>query len=284
MLEVSVEVSFLKGGKRVVRLRNLYSLLIFVFGILSSESFSETQKVYAPEPWQIGLQSPGSNSAVMMHDFYNLLLVIIIFIALFVSALLIYVSVRFREEKNPIPSKVTHHTGLEIVWTLIPALILVVIAIPSFRLLRHQIELPKEDLLIKATGHQWYWSYAYPNLSEGSIQFDSTLIPEDKLKPGDVRLLSVDNEMVVPVGKVVRLQLTASDVIHAFALPALGLKMDAIPGRLNETWFKPDKEGLYYGQCSIICGQNHAYMPIAVRVVSQEAYDQWVRKARETFS
>jgi len=269
-----------------VRLSKFFSsIFILSLNPLSAVAFADSSsKSHAPVPWQVGLQSPASGTAVMMYDFYDLLLVIIGLITFFVCALLVYVGIRFHEKRNPVPSQLTHHTGLEIVWTLIPALILVVIAIPSFRVLHNQLELPKEDIVLKATAHQWYWSYAYQNLPDGPISFDSTLVPEDKLKPGQIRLLSVDNEVVLPVGKVVRLQITASDVIHAFALPAFGVKIDAVPGRLNETWFKADKEGIYYGQCSVICGQNHAYMPISIRIVSEDAYQEWLQKARQTFS
>jgi cytochrome c oxidase subunit 2 len=214
-------------------------------------------------------------------------------ISLFVLALLIYVCWRFKEGSNPNPSKLTHHTGLEVAWTVIPILILVVVAIPSFRILKDQLTIPPSDITLKVTGKQWFWSWEYAR-DAGGIAFDSLMLDDKqrleavnsgRLKADEApRLLAVDNEAVVPVGKVIRLQVTAADVIHKFALPAFGLKLDAIPGRLNETWFKADKVGLYYGQCSFICGQNHAFMPIAIRVVSEADYAKWLEDAKKKFA
>ena len=198
-------------------------------------------------------------------------------ITLFVLALLIIVVVKFNAKANPVPSRTTHNTLIEVAWTLIPVLILVGIAVPSFRLLFLQLDIPKADLTIKATGKQWYWSYAYPD--NGKFEFDS-LLAQDK----QPRLLGVDNEMVVPVNKVVRVQTTGADVIHSFAVPAFGIKIDAIPGRLNETWFKATKTGMFYGQCSELCGKDHAFMPIAVRVVSDQEFATWVEAAKKKFA
>ena len=189
-------------------------------------------------------------------------------------ALLITVVVKFNAKANPVPSRTTHNTLIEVAWTLIPVLILVGIAVPSFRLLFEELDVPKADLTIKATGKQWYWSYAYPD--NGKFEFDS-LMAQDK----QPRLLGVDNEMVVPVNKVVRVQTTGADVIHSFSVPAFGIKIDAIPGRLNETWFKATKVGMYYGQCSQLCGKDHAFMPIAVRVVSDQEFAAWVYDREE---
>ena len=193
-------------------------------------------------------------------------------------ALLVIVVVKFNAKANPVPSRTTHNTLIEVAWTLIPVLILVGIAVPSFRLLFLQLDVPKADLTIKATGKQWYWTYAYPD--NGKFEFDSLLSTRTR----QPRLLGVDNEMVVPVNKVIRVQTTGADVIHAFAVPAFGIKIDAIPGRLNETWFKATKTGMFYGQCSELCGKDHAFMPIAVRVVSDQEFATWVEAAKKKFA
>lgn len=236
-----------------------------------------------PSPWQMDLQVPATQVAESMHSFHTLLLWIVSLIVLFVAILLLIIIFRFNEKANPQPSRFSHNSMLEVAWTVVPVLILVVIAVPSFRLLREQLVLPPADITVKATAHQWYWSYEYPE-DQGGFSFDSNILPDDMLKEGQPRLLSVDNELVLPVGKVVRVQVTASDVIHAFAMPSFGLKIDAIPGRLNETWFKAEKEGIFYGQCSLVCGQNHAYMPIAIRIVSEERYEEWLKQAKATFA
>jgi len=199
-----------------------------------------------------------------------------------VLILLLIVMFRFNARANPTPSRTTHNTLLEVLWTVIPVAILVVIAIPSFRLLFFQLNTPQADLTVKATGKQWYWTYDYPD--NGKFEFDSVMLKDDALKPGQPRLLSVDNEMVVPVNKVVRVQVIGADVIHSFAVPSFGIKIDAIPGRLNETWFKATREGMYYGQCSELCGRNHAFMPIAVRVVNDQAFAAWVDEAKKKFA
>jgi cytochrome c oxidase subunit II len=230
-----------------------------------------------PEPWEWHLQ--GSASPVMDNIvwFHNFLSVLIIVITLFVLALLVLVVVKFNARANPVPSRTTHNTLIEVAWTLVPVLILVGIAVPSFRLLFLELDVPKADLTIKATGKQWYWSYAYPD--NGKFEFDS-LMAQDK----QPRLLGVDNEMVVPVNKVIRVQVTGADVIHAFAMPAFGVKIDAIPGRLNETWFKATKTGMFYGQCSELCGKDHAFMPIAIRVVNDQEFASWVESAKKKYA
>jgi cytochrome c oxidase subunit II len=194
-----------------------------------------------------------------------------------VLALLVIVVVKFNSKANPVPSKTTHNTLIEVAWTIIPVLILVAVAVPSFRLLFLQLDIPKADLTIKATGKQWFWTYSYPD--NGPFEFDS-LMAADKMP----RLLAVDNEVVVPVNKVVRVQTTAADVIHSFAVPSFGIKIDAIPGRLNETWFKATKTGMFYGQCSELCGKDHAYMPIAIRVVTEQEFATWVEQAKKKFA
>jgi len=230
-----------------------------------------------PSPWEWTLQESATGVMDTITWFHTLLVWIITIITLFVLVLLIMVVVKFNAKANPVPSKTTHNTLIEVAWTLIPVLILVAIAVPSFRLLFQQLDIPKADLTIKATGKQWYWSYAYPD--NGKFEFDS-LLAQDK-KP---RLLGVDNEMVVPVNKVVRIQTTGADVIHAFAVPSFGIKIDSIPGRLNETWFKATKTGMFYGQCSELCGKDHAFMPIAVRVVSDQEFAAWVETAKKKFA
>ena len=216
-----------------------------------------------PSPWQIGLQqsaTPVMDDIVWFHD---VLLWVIGAITAFVLALLIIIMVKFNARANPTPSRTTHNTLLEVAWTVVPVVILVSIALPSFRILFFQLNTPPADLTIKATGKQWYWTYAYPD--NGNFEFDSLILTEKERKPDQPRLLSVDNDIVVPVNKVVRVQVTGAEVIHAFAVPSFGVKIDGIPGRLNETWFKVNKEGMYYGQCSELCGKDHAFMPIAVR-------------------
>jgi len=235
-----------------------------------------------PSPWQIGLQqsaSPVMGDIVWFHDF---LLYIITAITAFVLALLVIVIVRFNARANPVPSRTTHNTLIEIAWTIIPIVILMVIAVPSFKLLFFQLNIPAADLTVKATGKQWYWSYNYPD--NGQIEFDSLMLKEGERKEGQPRLLAVDNEMVVPVNKTVRVITTGADVIHSFAVPSFGIKIDAVPGRINETWFKATREGVYYGQCSELCGKDHAYMPIAVHVVSEQAFAAWLEEAKKKYA
>jgi cytochrome c oxidase subunit II len=230
-----------------------------------------------PAPWEFRLQQSATPVMDNITWFHNFLFVLITLITLFVLALLIVCVVKFNSRANPTPSRTTHNTLIEVAWTLIPVLILVGIAVPSFRLLFLELDIPKADLTIKATGKQWYWSYAYPD--NGKFEFDS-LMASDK----QPRLLGVDNEMVVPVNKIVVVQTNGADVIHSFAVPAFGIKIDAIPGRLNETWFKATKTGMFYGQCSELCGKDHAFMPIAVRVVSDQEFAAWVETAKKKFA
>ena len=234
-----------------------------------------------PSPWQLGLQqaaTPVMESIIWFHDF---LLYLITAITVFVLVLLLIVIFRFNARANPVPTKTTHNTLLEVAWTLIPVVILTVIAVPSFKLLFLQTTIPPADLTVKATGKQWYWSYGYP---DSKFEFDSIMLQDKDRKPDQPRLLAVDNEMVVPVNKVVRVQVIGADVIHAFAVPSFGIKIDAVPGRLNETWFKATREGMYYGQCSELCGKDHAYMPIAVRVVNDKEYAAWLDQAKKKYA
>ena len=252
------------------------------FFILLFSTYPLLLSANQPKDWQLGFQEAASESMRDIINFHNNLLVpIIIAISVFVLFLLVYACIRFRASKNPIPSKRTHNVTVEVLWTLIPCLILIVMAVPSFKILYKQDAIPKADLTIKAIGYQWYWGYEYP---DENLVFDSYMIEEKDLKANQPRLLAVDNEVVVPVGKVVKVLITANDVLHAWALPSFGVKRDAVPGRINETWFKAEKVGTYYGQCSELCGIKHAFMPIAVRVVSEEDYQEWLSEARVKFA
>jgi cytochrome c oxidase subunit 2 len=206
-------------------------------------------------------------------------LVIIIAITAFVLILLLTVMLRFNAQANPRPTRTTHNALIEVIWTIVPVIILLAIAVPSFRLLFVQLDLPKPDLTVKATGKQWYWSYNYPD--NGNFEFDSILVADKDLKPGQPRLLTVDNEMVVPVNKVVHVLVTGADVIHSFAVPSFGIKIDAVPGRLNDTWFQATSEGRFHGQCSELCGKDHAFMPITVRVVNDAEFTAWVEQEKK---
>ncbi len=234
-----------------------------------------------PTPWQLGLQEAASPVMEDVIWFHNFLLWMIASISLFVLLLLLFVMVRFNARSNPVPSRTTHNTLIEVVWTVVPVMILVAIAVPSFRLLFLQLNAVPAEVTVKAIGKQWYWSYSYP---DSKFEFDSLMLQDKELKSGQPRLLAVDNEMVVPVNKVVRVLTTGADVIHAFAVPSFGIKIDAIPGRINETWFKATREGMFYGQCSELCGKDHAFMPIAVRVVSDTAYTAWLADAKKKYA
>ena len=253
-------------------------ILITLFTTLS------TVEALANEPknWQLGFQEAASQSMRDIVNFHDkLLLPIIVAISVFVLFLMAYACIRFRASRNPQASTTSHNTTIEVIWTLVPCLILIVLAVPSFKVLYSQDEIPKADVTIKAIGYQWYWGYEYP---DENIVFDSYMIEEKDLKEGQPRLLAVDNEVYVPVNKVVKVMITANDVLHAWALPSFGVKRDAVPGRINETWFKADRTGTFYGQCSELCGIKHAFMPITVNVVSEEEYNQWLEKAKVEFA
>ena len=235
-----------------------------------------------PEPWQLGMQPPASPVKQMIGSFHDLLLVIITVIAVFVLGLLVVTMLRFRASRNPTPSRVTHNTFLEIAWTAIPVLILVIVAIPSFKLLYFMDRTQEAEMTIKVTGRQWYWSYEYPD--HDGLKFDSFMIQDEDLKPGQKRLLEVDNRLVLPVGANVRVLIGGSDVMHSWFLPALGVQTYAVPGRSNETWLRVDKAGVYYGQCNQICGINHAYMPIAIEAVPRPEFERWVQEATRRFA
>jgi cytochrome c oxidase subunit 2 len=238
--------------------------------------------VGAPQPWEMGMQrafGPIKDRVIGLH---NLVLVIITLITLFVGALLIWVMVRYNSRRNPVPSQTSHNTVLEIAWTVIPVLILVIIAIPSFRLIYYQDRTPDPDMTIKVTGHQWYWEYSYPD--QGNLGVESRFVHDEDLKPGQLRLLDVDNPMVIPVGKKIRILTSSSDVIHSFFIPAFGVQRYAIPGRTIETWLEADQVGTFYGECNQICGQDHSRMPISVRAVTEADFKTWVTEAKKSAS
>jgi cytochrome c oxidase subunit 2 len=257
---------------------------IAVAGIMLASGGAAFAELGQPAPWEYQLQEAASPVMEDIVWFHNFLSVLITVITLFVLALLVVIVVKFNARANPVPSRTTHNTMIEVAWTLIPVLILVGIAVPSFRLLFLELDVPKADLTIKVTGNQWNWTYTYP---DDKIEFTSIMLTDDeraKKSPPPPRLLGVDNEMVVPINKVVRIQTTGADVIHSFSVPAFGIKIDSVPGRLNETWFKATKEGTYYGQCSELCGKDHAFMPIVVRVVNDQKYADWLGEAKKNFS
>ncbi len=239
-----------------------------------------------PTPWQLGLQGAADQRMADIISLHNFVLWIITAICLFVLGLLVWIMIRYNAKTNPTPSATTHNTVLEVAWTVIPVLILVAIAIPSFRLLYFQETIPPADLTVKAIGKQWFWTYEYPD--NGNFTFDALLVPDRRSQPvvpdGPPRLLGASNNVVVPVGKTVRLITTGADVIHSWTIPSFGVKIDAVPGRINQTWFKADREGIFYGQCSELCGARHAFMPIAVEVVSEERFNQWVEEAKTKFA
>jgi cytochrome c oxidase subunit II len=263
-------------------LKRLIAFVVTSVAVLGGRAALAAEPVTGqPHPWQLGLQAgatPVMDDIIWFHDF---LLWVIAAITVFVLTLLVLVVVKFNARSNPVPSRTTHNTTIEVIWTVVPVLILVAIAVPSFRLLFYQLNTPPADLTVKATGKQWFWSYSYP---DSKFEFDSLMVADKDLKPGQPRLLAVDNEMVVPVGKVVRVITTGADVIHSWAVPSFGVKIDAVPGRVNETWFKAEREGTYYGQCSQLCGRDHAFMPIVVHVVSDKDYTAWLDGAKKKYA
>ena len=269
---------------RLIRPVARASVLLCAFAVLLAAGGSALAGLGQPSPWQMGFQQSAAPSMDDITWFHNIVLWIIVAITAFVLAMLVIVMVKFNAKANPTPSRTTHNTLLEVLWTVVPVVILVVIAVPSFRILFVQLNIPPADLTIKASGNQWNWTYGYP---DEKIEFTSIMLQDAdrmKLNPVPPRLLGVDNPIVVPVNKVVRVQVIGSDVIHAFAVPSFGVKIDAIPGRLNETWFKATREGVYYGQCSELCGKDHAFMPIEVRVVGEQAYATWLADAKKKFA
>ena len=273
--------SLFKAGLAAV---SIFGTALISMAAKAAEAASD-QVVGAAYPAQIGFEPAVTPIAHEMHSFHNVLLLpIIIAISIFVAVLLAICAVRFNEKANPVPSKTTHHTALEIAWTVTPVLLLFIIAIPSMKLLTNELVVPKSDMTLKVTGKQWFWSYEYPKDQDGGFAFDSYILKGDDLKPGMLRQLAVDNEAVVPVGKTVHLLVTGADVIHGFVVPSFGVRIDAVPGRLNESWFRAEREGVYYGQCSKLCGKDHAFMPIAFKVVSDKEYTAWLQDAKKKYA
>jgi cytochrome c oxidase subunit II len=257
-------------------------LAALVVGLLTAVTVAPVAMAQAPRPWEMAMQpgfSPVKRQIIALHD---VVLVIITLITLFVGVLLAWVIYRYNERKNPNPGRTSHHTILEVAWTILPVLILVAIAIPSFRLVYFQDRTNDAYLTVKVTGHQWYWEYTYPD--KDNLDFSSYVVPDDQLKPGQLRLLAVDNPLVVPAEKNIRILTTSADVIHSFFIPALGVQRYAIPGRTIETWFRADKPGTYYGQCNQICGTNHSRMPIAIQAVTEQDFSAWLEQAKTKFS
>jgi len=263
--------------KRAARALVVMAVALVVAGVLAAAA-SAAQ----PHPWQLGMQPPATPVKDRLNAFHNELLVITFLIAAFVMGLLLYVIVRFDHRRNPVPSHTSHNPVIEILWTVVPVLILVIIAIPSFKLMYYMDRVPNPDMTIKVTGHQWYWSYEYPD--QKGLAFDSNIIQQADLKPGQLRLLEVDNPLVVPVHTNVRVLVTSTDVIHSWFIPSFGVQEYAIIGRLNESWFNVDREGVYYGECNQICGVNHAFMPIKIVALSKEAFQRWLADAQKKFA
>ena len=271
-----------QGAMRQMQVFSRLTAIAVSAGALLASAGAAFAGLGQPSPWQMDLQDSATPVMQDIAGFHNFLLWVIGAISLFVLALLLIIIVRFNARANPTPSRTTHNTPLEVVWTIVPVIILATIAVPSFRLLFLQLDVPKPDLTVKATGKQWFWSYSYPD--NGNFEFDSLMVADKDLKPGQPRLLTVDNEMVVPVNKIVHVLVTGADVIHSFTVPSFGIKIDAVPGRINETWFKATKEGMFYGQCSELCGKDHSFMPIAVRVVNESDFTAWVDEAKKKFA
>ena len=243
---------------------------------------AETTTLGVPTAWGIGLQASGGPISTAVHDFNELVFWIVVVITVFVGALLAWVAFRYNEKRNPVPSQTSHHTWLEIAWTVVPVLVLIVIAIPSFRLIYYQDRTQEADMTINVQGRQWYWNYSYPD--HGGFAFDSRPVPVEDLQPGQLRNLAVDEPLVVPAGRNIRVISTGVDVIHSFFVPSLGVQRYSIPGRSIETWFRADRPGSYVGQCNQICGVNHWFMPIEVRAVSPEEFNTWVASARTRYA
>src|SRR5271155_950023 len=257
-------------------------LVTLALVLIGSTACSLYALAAGPWPWEIGMQPPATPVKDRLTAFHDELLVIIFLITLFVMGLLLYVIFRFRHERNPVPTRTSHNTVIEMLWTIVPVVILVAIAIPSFKLMYYMDRVPNPDMTIKVTGHQWYWTYEYPD--QNGLSFDSNLIPEAELKPGQKRLLEVDNPLVVPVDTIIRVLVTGTDVIHSWFVPSFGVQEYAIVGRLNESWMNIEHAGTYYGQCNQICGVNHAFMPIKVEAVSKDAFQRWLVDAKKKFA
>jgi cytochrome c oxidase subunit 2 len=258
------------------------ALLTLALGVIGSLAAATIAGAAEPKPWQLGFQPPATPVKDRLSAFHDELLIIITLITIFVLGLLVYVMWRFNQQRNPVPTRTSHNTVIEMLWTVVPVLILIIIAIPSFKLMYYMDRVPNPEMTIKVTGHQWYWSYEYPD--QGGLTFDSNMIPEDQLKPGQKRLLDVDNPLVVPADTIIRVLITGTDVIHSWFVPSFGVQEYAIVGRLNESWMKIDHPGTYYGQCNQICGVNHAFMPIKVEAIAKDAFQRWLVDAKKKFA
>lgn len=262
----------------MIKARNLFghAATVLAAGLFGAGAARAAESVGAPKPWEMGFQPAASPSAAHMSDFHTLLLYIITAIVVFVTALLLYVLVRFNARAHPVPSPTTHNTMLEVLWTVIPVVILLVIAVPSFKLLYFADRTHTPEMTLKVTGKQWFWSYEYPD--HGDVAFDSYMLKDNEIDPakGNIRLLSTDNPVVLPVDTDIQILLTSADVIHSWAVPSLGLKTDAVPGRNNETWVRIDRPGTYFGQCSELCGKDHAYMPVEIKAVTKDEFAAWI--------
>jgi cytochrome c oxidase subunit II len=258
------------------------ALLTLILGVIGIVAVAAVAGAAEPKPWQLGFQPAATPVKERLSAFHDELLIIITLITVFVLGLLVYVIWRFNERRNPVPSRTSHNTVIEMLWTVVPVLILVIIAIPSFKLMYYMDRVPNPEMTIKVTGHQWYWSYEYPD--QDGLAFDSNVIPDAELKPGQKRLLDVDNPLVVPADTIIRVQVTGTDVIHSWFIPSFGVQEYAIVGRLNESWMKIEREGTYYGQCNQICGVNHAFMPIKVEAVSKDSFQRWLVDAKKKFA
>jgi cytochrome c oxidase subunit 2 len=255
---------------------------MLALGVIGITAIAAVAGAAEPRPWQLGFQPPATPVKDRLAAFHDELLIIITLITVFVLGLLVYVIWRFNQQRNPVPSRTSHNTVIEMLWTVVPVLILVIIAIPSFKLMYYMDRVPNPEMTIKVTGHQWYWSYEYSD--QGGLAFDSNIIPDDQLKPGQKRLLDVDNPLVVPEDTIIRVLVTGTDVIHSWFVPSFGVQEYAIVGRLNESWMKIEHEGTYYGQCNQICGVNHAFMPIKVEALSKDAFHRWLVDAKKKFA
>ncbi len=283
--KVGTNARFFRMGRFEMKLKQGMGFAVALGALfVGASAFGQELKVEgAPVPGGVGLQPPATELAadiIFLHDI--VLMGIITVITVVVLGLLLYCALRFNEKANPVPSRNAHNTPLEILWTVVPALILVIISVLSFPQLYRQLEIPTPELTIRAIGHQWYWSYEYPD--NGNFTFDANLVEKADIQPGQNYLLDTDNPVVLPIDTIIRIQITASDVIHAWTIPAFGVKHDAVPGRVNESWFNITKRGIYYGQCSELCGVKHAYMPIMIHAVSKERYQAWVADARTKFA
>jgi len=264
--------------------RLFYTVLLAAAWLQTGPSFAQS----GPQPWQMNFRPSATPVMDDIVEFHNLLLVIEVIIVLFVLGLMVYICVKFNAKANPVPSKTTHNSLLEVAWTVIPIIVLIVIAVPSMKLLVFMDKAPKEkvEMTLKVIGHQWYWSYEYPDA--GNLAFDSNIIPDEEIdaSKGQIRLLEVDNRIAIPVDTTIRVLMTSEDVLHNWAVPAFGIKMDTVPGRINESWIRVPaaRAGVYRGQCSELCGVNHGYMPIVIEAKSKQDFAKWLNKAKKEFA